>query len=63
MATWLPENGEQVRTPVVYPEEFEQRLVGFFRGALRLQRRQTRQVHTPKLGPEAVSVFVSVGRV
>ena len=31
---WFPENGEHVQTPAVYPEEFEQRLVGFFRGAL-----------------------------
>ena len=29
-----PENGEHVQTPAVYPEEFERRLVGFFREAL-----------------------------
>ena len=32
---WFPENGEHVQTPAVYLEEFEQRLVGFFQGALR----------------------------
>ncbi len=34
VTTWFPENGEHVQTPAVYPQEFEQRLVGFFRGAL-----------------------------
>ncbi len=34
VTTWFPENGEHVQTPAVYPEEFEQRLVGFFREAL-----------------------------
>ena len=29
--TWFPENGEHVQTPAAYPQEFEQRLVGFFR--------------------------------
>jgi hypothetical protein len=30
----LPENGEHVQTPAVYPQEFERRLAGFFREAL-----------------------------
>jgi uncharacterized protein len=34
VTTWFPENGEHVQTPAVYPEEFERRLVGFFRQAL-----------------------------
>jgi fermentation-respiration switch protein FrsA (DUF1100 family) len=34
VTTWFPENGKHVQTPAVYPEEFEQRLVGFFREAL-----------------------------
>jgi uncharacterized protein len=34
VTTWFPENGLHLQTPAVYPEEFEQRLVGFFRGAL-----------------------------
>jgi dipeptidyl aminopeptidase/acylaminoacyl peptidase len=34
VTAWFPENGEHLRAPAVYPEEFEQRLVGFFRGAL-----------------------------
>ncbi|MCX6032203.1 MAG: alpha/beta hydrolase [Chloroflexi bacterium] len=34
VTTWFPENGEHVQTPAAYPQEFEQRLVGFFRGAL-----------------------------
>ncbi len=34
VTTWFPENGEHVQTPAVYPEEFEQRLVGFFRETL-----------------------------
>jgi hypothetical protein len=34
VTTWFPENGEHVQTPAVYPEEFEKRLVGFFRDAL-----------------------------
>ena len=63
VTAWFPEKGEHVQTPAVYPQEFELKMVGFFRGALRLQRRQTRQVYTPKLGPEAASVFASVGRV
>lgn len=29
--TLFPENGEHVQTPAVYPQEFEERLVGFFR--------------------------------
>ena len=32
--TWFPENGEHVQTPAVYPQEFEQRLVEFFREAV-----------------------------
>ena len=35
VTTWFPENGEHVQTPAVYPQEFEQRLVGFFQGALK----------------------------
>jgi fermentation-respiration switch protein FrsA (DUF1100 family) len=34
VTTWFPDNGQHVQTPAVYPQEFEQRLVGFFRGAL-----------------------------
>ena len=34
VTTWFPENGEHVQTPAIYPEEFEQRLLGFFREAL-----------------------------
>ena len=34
VTTWFPENGEHVQTPAVYPQEFEQRLVGFFRETL-----------------------------
>jgi uncharacterized protein len=34
VTAWFPENGEHVQTPAVYPQEFEQRLVGSFRGAL-----------------------------
>ena len=34
VTTWFPENGEHVQTPAVYPQEFEQRLVGFFGSAL-----------------------------
>jgi pimeloyl-ACP methyl ester carboxylesterase len=31
VATWFPENGLHLQTPAAYPQEFEQRLVGFFR--------------------------------
>jgi len=34
VTTWFPENGEHVQTPAVYPQQFEQRLVDFFRQAL-----------------------------
>ena len=34
VTTWFPENGEHVQTPAAYPQEFEQRLVGFFREKL-----------------------------
>ena len=34
VTTWFPANGEHVQTPAVYPQEFEQRLVGFFRETL-----------------------------
>jgi len=34
VTTWFPENGLHLQTPAVYPEEFEQRLVGFFRESL-----------------------------
>jgi fermentation-respiration switch protein FrsA (DUF1100 family) len=31
VSTWFPENGEHMQIPAAYPQEFEQRLVGFFR--------------------------------
>ena len=31
---WFPERSEHLQTPALYPEEFERRLVGFFREAL-----------------------------
>lgn len=31
---WFPERSEHLQTPALYPEEFEQRLVGFFRETL-----------------------------
>ena len=34
VATWFPPESEHVQTPAVYPDEFEQRLVGFFTRAL-----------------------------
>jgi fermentation-respiration switch protein FrsA (DUF1100 family) len=34
VTAWFPENGEHVQTPAAYPQEFEQRMVGFFREAL-----------------------------
>ncbi len=34
VTTWFPEKGEHVQTPAAYPEEFEARLVGFFRETL-----------------------------
>jgi len=34
LVTWFPEQSEHVQTPAVYADEFEQRLVGFFQGAL-----------------------------
>jgi hypothetical protein len=34
VTTWFPKNGDRVQTPAVYPQEFEQRLVGFFRETL-----------------------------
>jgi pimeloyl-ACP methyl ester carboxylesterase len=34
VTTWFPENGEHVQTPAAYPQEFERRLVGFFRQSL-----------------------------
>jgi uncharacterized protein len=34
VSAWFPETSEHVQTPAVYPQEFEQRLVGFFRDAL-----------------------------
>jgi len=30
VTTWFPENGEHMQIPAAYPQEFEQRLVGFF---------------------------------
>lgn len=34
VTTWFPENGEHVQMPSVYPQEFEQRAVDFFRKSL-----------------------------
>jgi dipeptidyl aminopeptidase/acylaminoacyl peptidase len=34
VTTWFPESSEHVQTPAVYPQEFEERMVGFFREAL-----------------------------
>ncbi len=34
VTTWFPEKGEHVQTPAAYPQEFEQRLAGFFRQSL-----------------------------
>jgi len=34
VTAWFPEKGEHVQTPAVYPQEFEQRMVGFFRETL-----------------------------
>jgi fermentation-respiration switch protein FrsA (DUF1100 family) len=34
VTTWFPENGLHLQTPAVYPEEFERRMVGFFRQSL-----------------------------
>ncbi len=34
VTTWFPERSAHLQTPAVYPEEFEARLVGFFRQAL-----------------------------
>lgn len=31
---WYVDSADHVRTPAVYPEEFEGRIVGFYRGAL-----------------------------
>ncbi len=31
VSTWFPEEGKHMQVPAVYPEEFEQRVVGFFR--------------------------------
>ena len=31
VTAWFTDHGEHVQTPAVYPDEFEQRLVGFFR--------------------------------
>jgi len=35
VSTWFPENGEHMQIPAAYPQEFEQRLVGFFRENLK----------------------------
>jgi fermentation-respiration switch protein FrsA (DUF1100 family) len=35
VTAWFPEKGYHVQTPAWYPEEFEQRMVGFFRDSLR----------------------------
>jgi pimeloyl-ACP methyl ester carboxylesterase len=34
VTAWFPENGLHLQTPAWYPEEFEQRMVGFFRQTL-----------------------------
>jgi pimeloyl-ACP methyl ester carboxylesterase len=34
VTAWFPEKGYHVQTPAWYPEEFEQRMVGFFRDSL-----------------------------
>jgi alpha-beta hydrolase superfamily lysophospholipase len=34
VTAWFPERGYHVQTPAWYPEEFEQRMVGFFRDSL-----------------------------
>jgi dipeptidyl aminopeptidase/acylaminoacyl peptidase len=34
VTAWFTERGEHVQTPAAYPEEFERRLVGFFRQSL-----------------------------
>jgi dipeptidyl aminopeptidase/acylaminoacyl peptidase len=34
VTTWFPDQSEHVQTPAIYPEEFEQRMTDFFRGAL-----------------------------
>jgi fermentation-respiration switch protein FrsA (DUF1100 family) len=34
VTTWFPERGEHVQTPAVYPQEFEQRMMEFFRQSL-----------------------------
>ena len=31
VSTWFPEDGRHMQVPAVYPQEFEQRVVGFFR--------------------------------
>jgi hypothetical protein len=31
---WFPERSEHLQTPALYPEEFERRLVRFFKEAL-----------------------------
>jgi dipeptidyl aminopeptidase/acylaminoacyl peptidase len=31
VTAWFPENGDHLQTPAAYPEEFERRMVGFFR--------------------------------
>jgi hypothetical protein len=35
VTAWFPEKGEHVQTPAAYPQEFEQRLIGFFGEALK----------------------------
>jgi len=35
---WFPERSEHLQTPALYPEEFERRLVGFFKKTLRSQQ-------------------------
>jgi uncharacterized protein len=34
VTTWFPDNGEHVQTPAAYPQDFEQRMVGFFQQTL-----------------------------
>lgn len=31
---WFPERSEHLQTPALYPDEFERRLVGFFKEAI-----------------------------
>jgi pimeloyl-ACP methyl ester carboxylesterase len=37
VTTWFPDKSKHLQTPALYPDEFERRLVGFFRDALGFQ--------------------------